>query len=722
MRRAAAVLAIAALLPGASPAAAQDCSNVVVVGLAGVTWSDVQRVEPPQILELAGEGAVGSVAVRTNTSRTTYGAGFATLGAGARMDAPKSVGPVMPPDQPVDPDDVVRAEVRVAGLNAIRELARDAGYSTAQPGALAESLPDRPVIAVGSSLLGFDPPAPVGVDLPVLLAAMDGDGVVDGAAVGPELLEPDAAAPFGVRTDTAAVGDVVRRALGEPCSVVVLDPGDLVRADALARLGDDVGRADALLSADRQIESVVDALDDDDLLLVVSVTSPRSEDETHLGVAIARGAGFDPGGRLESASTREPGLVTLPDVAPTVLAHAGVERPSSMLGRPWFARPVSGDLVAEAVDLDEESVFSYGVQPGVATGFVVAQVAAYVGLLALFALRRRGRAIPEGVPARGLEVVALSVASFPLASYLAMAGMTHELGTAGFVALLLAVDALIVGVAFAALKSPLDRLLGVAAATLVIMVGDLVIGERLQLNAVFGNSPIVAGRFSGLGNLAFSILGASAVVAATVLVHRSGRSGRALLGAASIFALAVVVDGAPFLGSDVGGVLALVPGFAVTWFLLSGRKVGPRAVIVAGLGGIVALGMFLAVDLARPEESRTHLARLVENVADEGPQVFADTIERKVKTNVRIFTSTIWTYLVPPALLLLGVLLRKPPGRWQQLATSFPVVRAGLVGGLVLALLGFAVNDSGIVVPAMFLSWLVPMALVAYVSLERSAQ
>jgi hypothetical protein len=713
MRRALVVLAAALAILPFSPARAQECPNAVVVGLAGVTWSDVERVRPPELLELAREGAVGSVSVRTNTSRTTYGAGFATIGAGARMDAPKAAGPARPIDA------LVESRLVVEGVEALRDLAREAGYSTSRPGAMASALAGRPVVGIGSSVLGLEPPAPFGAELPVLLAAMDADGVVDEAFVGPDLLEPDPGAPFGIRTDTDTAAEVIFDSVREPCSVVVLDPGDLVRADALARLGDDGARDDALLSADRQIGAVVDALGEDDLLLAVTVTSPRSEEETHLGVAVARGPGFAAGSRLTSASTREAGLVTLPDVAPTVLVHLDVERPSSMLGRPWFARPASGDLVAEAVDLDEESVFSYGVQPGVATGFVVAQVAAYVVLLALFGLRRRGGAIPAGVAATGLLVVALAVAAFPLASYLAMAGMTHELGAGGFVALLLAVDAALVGIAFAVLRSPLDRLLGISAATLVVLVGDLVLGERLQLNAVFGNSPIVAGRFSGLGNLAFSILGASAVVTATILVHKQRRSGRALLAAAVVFALAVVVDGAPFLGSDVGGVLALVPGFAITWFLLSGRKVGLKAAAVATLGGVLALGLFLAVDLSRPEESRTHLARLVENVADEGPQVFADTIERKVKTNARIFGSTIWTYLVPPALLLLAVLLRKPPGRWQQLATAFPVVRSGLVGGLVLALLGFAVNDSGIVVPAMFLSWLVPLALVAYVSLER---
>lgn len=714
MKRALAALAVVATLVPAAPARAQECSNVVVVGLAGVTWGDVQRVRPPQILELAERGAVGSVSVRTNTSRTTYASGFATIGAGARMDAPESVGPS------TRPDDRLETGMHMQGLDELRELAREAGYSTAQPGAMASALTDRMVTAIGSSVLGLEPASPAGPDVPVLLATMNSDGFVAEAFVGGDVLRSAPEAPFGLLTDVSVVSEAITATLTDSCRVAVIDPGDLVRADVAARLGDDSARDDALSSADRQIRAVVASLTDDDLLLVVTVTSPRSEEETHLGVAIAYGPGFPAGSRLESATTREPGLVTLPDVAPTVLEHLDVDRPSSMLGRPWFARPASGDLVAEAVDLDEESVFSYGVQPGVATGFVVAQVAAYVALLALFGLRRRGRDIPAVLPAKGLEVVALAVAAFPLASYLAMAGMTHELGTAGFVAVLLAVDAVLVGLAFVLLRSPFDRLLGVAAATLVVLVGDLVLGERLQLNAVFGNSPIVAGRFSGLGNLAFSILGAATVVTATVLVHKSDRAGRALAAAAALFALAVFVDGAPFLGSDVGGVLALVPGFAITWFLLSGRKVNLRAVLVAGLGGVVALGLFLAVDLARPEDSRTHLARLVENVADEGPQVFLDTIERKVKTNVRIFGSTIWTYLVPPALLLLGVLLRKPPGRWQQLATAFPVVRSGLVGGLVLALLGFAVNDSGIVVPAMFLSWLVPMALVAYVSLERA--
>ena len=44
---------------------------------------------------------------------------------------------------------------------------------------------------------------------------------------------------------------------------------------------------------------------------------------------------------------------------------------------------------------------------------------------------------------------------------------------------------------------------------------DIVTGGWLQINTVFGYSPIVAGRFAGYGNQAFSLLAISALLVAT---------------------------------------------------------------------------------------------------------------------------------------------------------------------------------------------------------------
>jgi hypothetical protein len=92
---------------------------------------------------------------------------------------------------------------------------------------------------------------------------------------------------------------------------------------------------------------------------------------------------------------------------------------------------------------------------------------------------------------------------------------------------------------------------------------------------------------------------------------------------------------------------------------------------------------------------------------------------RKASTNLRVFTNTIWTYLVPFALLLIGWLFLRPRGRWDKLAITHPRLRAGLVSALVLSVIGFFVNDSGIVIPALMLSFIVPFALLIHLSLER---
>jgi hypothetical protein len=136
------------------------------------------------------------------------------------------------------------------------------------------------------------------------------------------------------------------------------------------------------------------------------------------------------------------------------------------------------------------------------------------------------------------------------------------------------------------------------------------------------------------------------------------------------------------------------------------------------VAGVVALGLFLAVDLALPEESQTHLARLYEDTRDRGVGALVEAVQRKATSNLRVFTSTVWTYFVPPALVAMIYLLRRPSGRWQQFAVDYPKLRGGLIGGLMLAVVGFAVNDSGIVIPAVILSFLVPMALLVHLSME----
>jgi hypothetical protein len=715
--RLAIAVAIAFGVLGWHPSArAQSCPHTVVFTLPGITWHDIRRVRPPEILAVARAGAVGSMSVRTNTPRTSYASGFATLGAGSRVDGGTSSGG--PTEVGDSSQERSLAPVTAAGVDEIDRLLDEAGYTTVEAGTLASALEPLPVIAIGNSDPGRDPPVPEGLARWSLLAAMDTDGRVDLAATGTEILRATPELPYGVRTDGALAGRAIEDGLAIPCSTLFVDPGDLTRVDHLAtatstRPGQSI---EALIAADELLAGIRDELDAEDLLIVVSPTAPGWDQDVHFGVVIVRGPGFAAGTILESPSTRRQGIVTLPDVAPTVLAHIGLDRPSSMLGRAMFARASDGDRIATAAALDNESVFVDAIRVPVSTGFVVAQVLFYALVMVLLVTGEKRPGL-----SRWVQVGAFIPVAFPVATYLAGLAPQASLGTWGFIALLLGLDLAIVLVAFLSAKNPLDRLLIISGFTFLVLVGDLFVGAPLQLNTVFSYSPLVAGRFAGIGNLAYSVLAGTTVIFGTILVHRGRGSVPALVAAGVVFVIAVIADGAPTFGADIGGIIALVPGLAFAWMFLARKRVRARDAVVMAMGLVAALVVFLAVDLALPERFQTHLARLYEAVRAEGSDPLIDVIRRKVETNLRVFTSTIWTYLVPPALVLIAWLLLRPRNEWRQLADSYPRLRAGLLGGLLLAVLGFAVNDSGIVVPAMMLTYLVPLALFVHLAPDPEA-
>ena len=288
----------------------------------------------------------------------------------------------------------------------------------------------------------------------------------------------------------------------------------------------------------------------------------------------------------------------------------------------------------------------------------------------------------------------------------------HSLGFARWALILGVLDVALVAASWVATRSSLVRLLLLNGATAALVIVDLILGARLQINTVLGYSPIVGGRFSGIGNLGFAVLAASAICTGALLVHASGGARAAIAAAGVLFALVVVVDGAPTLGSDVGGTIALVPGLGLALVLLWGGRVDVKLVLLFALGAAAVVAAFLAFDLTRPPEARTHLARLYESVAERGGEALVDAVERKAAANIRLLTRSVWALPVLPAAACLVWLVTRPQGRWTRLRSSHPAPCAGLVAAALTAALGFALNDSGIGIPSVMLAFLVPLALL----------
>ena len=156
----------------------------------------------------------------------------------------------------------------------------------------------------------------------------------------------------------------------------------------------------------------------------------------------------------------------------------------------------------------------------------------------------------------------------------------------------------------------------VAAAIPLAWLVDAAAGAPLAFNNPLGMNAVVAGRFYGVSNTAFALVaGALVVVIAGTWVALGGGRRTALLVTALLGGTALIVDGAPQLGADVGGALTLVPTLAFLSAGLAGLRLSWRRWLGIGTATVLVVSGFAVVDLLRPG-GPTHLGRFARQVAD----------------------------------------------------------------------------------------------------------
>ncbi|MEY2569382.1 MAG: hypothetical protein QOE35_3911 [Actinomycetota bacterium] len=701
--------------------------RVVLFGVPRLSLDDVERGLTPNLDRLLHTQAMAAMSVRTFEGRPSTAEGYTALGAGARLRGRLAGGLAYAADAPYEGGTAAQALSRRTGRAATGAVAVLGGPSIARlnsgqhlpsvPGALGQTLHDAgmrtAVVGNADNPASRDPLAPA-IYRPAALAVMSEAMTVDGGAVSRgDLLLHDASAPWGVRADPERVLAEARAAMTSD-QLVVVDPGDLDRAAAYRRVALDraadaewdraVRRTDALLGA------VLRSVPPRTLTMVVSPSPPTAG--WHLMPAVATGEGIRPG-YLHSPSTKRLGVVTITDVAPTILHELGVTVPSEMIGHALRFHPTTpsmGDLRV----IDRDAAYRERIAYPVTLTFIIFQAVLY--LLTMVAFGRRG-----GVGRVGpvLRWVVLGIAAFPVSSFILRLVPDVPRFGAGGIAVLIAIDVALVAVVNRSRRHPLSPLAWILGITAAVIMVDTATGVHLQTSSLLGYSLHIAARFYGLGNAAFAVLAACALLWAAIHVHYAPRRREALLFAAAVLALVIIVDGAPSLGDDVGGIITLVPAFGLTMYVMSGRRLSWRAVLTAAGLAVVVLGIATGIDLLRPPEARTHLGRLVTDVHSGGNGVFFTTVLRKLSTNIRILGTSVWTWILP-IIAIFTLYLLVWERRWSELLPPRSALRAGAVGTLVAGLLGFAANDSGVIVAALVFVFFGPYLTLLALAHERS--
>lgn len=724
-----ALLAVVVPSGAGSVAAAEErgerARRVLVLSIPYVSWADVGRVETPNLDRFTARAALGALSTRVDRRFTPLADGYATLGAGTRtVGVPEADGDGLMVDERfglVSAGDAftqrtgrkASGDIVQTGIVAIRDANARLHYDT-EVGALAAALEragiDRAVIGNADGRAPDAASATTDVtpgparQRQAVLGLMDPSGEVASGAVAPNLLEAATAAPFGVRLDHDAV-EAAFTTRWRDRTVALVEASDLVRAaryEPYVSSGVRERQRDAALrSADRLLGRLLDHVDLDRDVVIVAGPAHAPDRVTLTPLAI-RGPGFEPG-LLRSPTTRRAGFVQVQDLAPTILHALGVETPSAMEGRPATVVGAGGDAasrLARLRDADAAAQFR-DARIGEVYAVLAAGTAIVVGagMLALwwapFGRRARAR--------RGVAFLALWLLELLAAAFLVRLVPLHEWGVGAFYAAWLAVGALVAaGCAALGRRRPLDGLVTGLLVIVVVLALDALRGAPLVLNSVLGYSPTVAGRFAGFGNPAYAAFSAAALLAAVLLAHRVGGA-RGLAVAAALLGVALVVDVAPMWGSDVGGILSMVPAYAVTIVALSGRRVRVRTLglAVGAVAGVLVVAA--VVDFARPARDRTHLGRMIERVRDNGLGEGWSIVERKLAANLGSIGTSILGVVLLVAVVAFVALWVRDPERVRAVLTTVPEWRAGCLGFAVLAVLGFALNDSGMTVPGIML-------------------
>ncbi|MBD5785903.1 hypothetical protein IF650_06880 [Cellulosimicrobium terreum] len=664
--------------------AAED--PVILVAVAGLYWNDVSPSSTPTLWSMISTGSVASLSVGRTSCQTDA---WLTLSAG-QMVSTAAATPAT--DEPAEDPEVAAVECpplpepttdAAAGQPASATVPGWAELST-PPDATSTTASHLPPGTVGERLAGTgECTTAVGPGAAVMLA--DASGAV-------ERYEPD--------LTSLAEGELAT------CGVTVIDQGELLDAAA--------GRSTSLDELDEALRRVVDEAPRDARVIVAGV-SANPVGEPGLQVVVDWRPGTTSTRWLHSPSTQKDGIVQLVDVAATVVADAGGDT-EGLDGAPLVLGEDRRMDVSRTVENRQYLNVLTSTIPTmypILVGLLVATLVVTLGL-ALWVRRsaaRRGltpRPGPRGL--RVVTAVTTLVAAAPVAASLAsLARWWVWSAPAAALTLALSVSAVVValvawGVSRLLPRRPWALPTALAGVTWLVLTVDGATGTTLQQASLLGTSAVVGfTRFYGFNNVTFAVYAVAGLVLAAGVASAAVARGRARLApwlVVAVGAATVVIDGWPAFGADFGGILALVPAFAMLALLVARVRITWLRVLAVATATVAVVAVVAVIDWLAPGGS-SHLGGFVQSLVDGAA---LDVVGRKA--------AGAWTTVANPAgavalvlLALVAVAVLEPARfRLPEVARAYdrwPLLRPLVVALVVVAAVGSVLNDSGVIIGVM---------------------
>lgn len=537
---------------------------------------------------------------------------------------------------------------------------------------------------------------------PLLL--MDFAGTVPYGMIGGRLLREDAGMPLGLATDFDRLRQQLQNV--EKPAVVLMELGDLHRLyEEQAHYDPEafrVAKRKVLAATDAFLGKLLSGLGEEDALWLFSPLPNKDavSQKRLLAPWLIMESGTSAQRILTSPTTRQPGIVSNLDFAPTMLRFFDAELPSSLTGEPVKAS-VRPNAWAGLMDDLEHIRAVYTVRPRLLYPYVSYEIAVLLlGLLAALAGWRPA--------ARWLRLPLLSLLAGPAVMLLLgyMTRWTEPAMIAGFVA----------GVA--ALTWATGRMGGLRPLLMIsalnaglILVDGLAFDAAGMKRSVLGYDPNYGARYYGIGNEYMGVLVGSVVLWVSIFLHErvkkagTARRERAVAVAVGAGLAAVTFYLAlPMFGTNAGGAISAAVAFGFAWMRwFTGKRGQPipwrkLSAVVAGFGAL-ALAILWVSNMAIPAAAgqESHIGKAMRQLFSGNLEAIGLIVIRKLEMNLHLINVSVWSRLLVTGLVVVAVLVLRPRGvfrRWQE---RLPLMMHGFSANAIGAITALLVNDSGIV-------------------------
>ncbi len=711
--------------------------RVILVVVDCITWDDFLKSNNPVMKKLASTGVAGLMTTNPaggspRVPENTY----ATIGAGAKVAGGPSGGLAFNAFEKYELDTAGDAYFRSTGQKASSEQVVHLGIAEMEKANLR--LKYRYSLGAIGTILhqnGLKTAVIGNADMPgahlaeesccrqAVNIAMDNRGLVDYGNILPGTYQFNPVNLAGVKTDYRVLlneFDVLR----DKADFIVFETGDTSRIEKKAPSAtDEVLRNQklrALAKIDGFLGELLKRIDLAEDLLMVVVPTPAND-------AMVQGnfltpfimAGRDVGkGVAWSGSIKRNGLIANIDIASEILRYFGVPsvirgdktQKDIILGGQVIEGRISASPFDEITKLGQDTVFLNNARyPLVKTYINTSLVIVILGLAAAAWRVKQGRYLVPILTALTTVPGILLWGNFlprPSTTVVAIEifGLT----------VLFTLVVMIWG-----RKSPLSPFAITTGITVLMIVGDILLGAPLGKTSPFSYDVMSGARFYGIGNEYMGVLLGCAIVFTGLAMDwcKISLQTKKVL-SALLFVTITYVLAAPNLGTNVGGAIAAVAGFGASGLILFNRKINKKAVLAIPAVIALVIAGFVIYDLTRAVEVQSHIGRTVTLIRENGLAEVANIVSRKWAMNYKLIKGTSWSWFYFLSLFTILFLSRRLPGEMKRFREIYPWFNKLLPGVIIASIFALIFNDSGVVAAATMIVYAVAPFLTGLMMIE----